>query len=1014
MPVYLAKSFSHPLRYLSLMFALLAIMTTPAITVLAAPTQQTFGPSPVLYEPNVGFGGLQFRDSNSFDIRWQPRRPLYNVNAIEQSSDGSWLFVGQDNIVNGAIVGSLTLVDLTTGQVLDSINFPFLGLSECRPNSLAVLPDNSKVYVACGVNGFVEVVNINPTTGQLSRGTPLFTGNPQSAQYANGFVWVANHQGTTLVRIDPLNDTTRVVVNTSPFLMDEGIVDPLRPYAYISHIFNNRLLIADLSNGTILQRTITLAGEPIDLHFSPDGERLYVTVDNGEGNGRDHIAVIEGLGGGEQVIATIPVGEAASYLATNDEGSCLFTWDFADGYRRLDVIDTAFTQLSAQPIINGGGANGDFIAPGASPQALFLEPNMDNVNIFAVPESMGTVRLHVRRSCASHSTVSVTYATQATSSGGDPAVAGVDYQPVNGVLTFVPGEVVKSIEIPIIDNSLYGQGPRTFDLALSGPDGAFLGSRFVDTVQINDDDAIPDGADLSVALYDSPDPANVGDELTYYLEVRNEPTNFGSDSATEVLATIQLPANVGFVGATVENNPGGGGGGDFFAASATAQPATGQCDTPAVGQSGTVVCAIGDLNPSDQGAYGAVTIQVQVLAAAADSTLTASASASTTTFDPFPANNDTTTTTYVNPATSNQPPSALDDNASTTTGTAVTIPVLNNDSDNDGDALSVSAVGEATSGQTSTDGVTVSYTPNPTFSGNDSFIYTISDGRGGSAMATVQVVVTAATRITILLDNRPDANQNIRFTGSGPIRRFVLDDNTPQDTDAYSNSRSFDLAPGSYTITETIPTNRLLTAIHCTGGNTNVDLSGGAVSIALASGKQVTCTFVNERPVTIRGRVYDDRNHNGRRSAAEPFLASWQFTLYQGNTTTIVASAQTDSSTLLASFTQLPAGEYTLCETLPAGWITSAPVGLTAPYNQPCRSVTLAPGQVATLLFGSYQQVAAATAATTGDATNAEEPSAWVVQEAVIDENTDAADAEWLEEATFTATTRLFLPLLRR
>lgn len=188
-----------------------------------------------------------------------------------------------------------------------------------------------------------------------------------------------------------------------------------------------------------------------------------------------------------------------------------------------------------------------------------------------------------------------------------------------------------------------------------------------------------------------------------------------------------------------------------------------------------------------------------------------------------------------------------------------------------------------------------------------------------------------------------------RFTGSGPIRRFILDDNTPQDADAYSNSRSFDLAPGNYTITDTIPTNRLLTASNCTGGATSVNLASGAVAIALTSGEQVTCTFVNERPVTIRGRVYDDRNHNGRRSAAEPFLAGWQFTLYQGNTTTIVASGQTDNSTLLASFTQLPAGEYTLCETLPAGWITSDPVGLTAPYNQPCRSVTLAPSQVATL-----------------------------------------------------------------
>ncbi len=996
------------------LFALASLISAPH-QLLAAPAQQLISPSPVIYEPNVGFGGTQFRDSNSFEVRGSLGDLLVNVGAIDHSSDGSLLFVGQDNVFEGRIVGSFSLVDLINQQVVGTINFPFIGLSECRPNSLAVLPDNSKAYVACGTNGFVEVVNINPATGELSRSAPIFTGNPQSAQLVGSSIWVANLLGTNLVRIDPVNDTSQVVVNTSPFLMNEAVVDPFRPYAYISHIFNSRILIGNTITGGI-SRTLSFAGEVIDLQLSPSGERLYVTVDNGEGNGQDHIAVVEGLGEAEHIVATIPVGEAATFLSTNDEGSCVFTWDFAGGYRRLNVIDAVFAQLSAQPIIEGGGANGDFVSPGASPQAVYLEPNTDNLNVFSVPEGIGTAQLVVRRACSSQGTVQINYTTQDPSGGRDPAIPDVDYQPVSGVLTFAPGEVMKTIEIPIIDNPLYGQSPRSFDLALSGPNGAFLGHRFVDTVQIDDDDAIPEGADLQLSLYDSPDPVHAGEELVYYVDVRNYPTNFGSTIAAGVIVTAQLPANVAFVSAELENySGGGGGGGESLAISAAELPATGQCDTPAVGQTGAVICNLGDINPADQGAYGAVTIRVTTSVAAAGSELVGSVDATTTSFDPFHANNNATTISYVNPPVANQPPAAQDDSASTTQGSTVTVPVLDNDSDDDGDPLTVSTVGSATHGQVGADGTNVHYTPDAGFLGNDSFTYTISDGRGGSATATVTVMVTAATRITIVLDNRPDANQNIRFTGSAPLGRFILDDNTPQDTDAYGNSRSFDLAPGSYAFTETIPTNRLLTAINCTGGDTNVDLARGAATINLAGNEQVTCTFVNEKPATIRGRVYNDRNHNGRRNGSEPFLTDWQFTLYHGDTQEIVASGFTTGTAPMATFTRLPPGDYTLCETLPVGWINSDPAPLTSPYNQPCHALTVAPGQVVTQLFGNYQQVTA-TAPEPVEAGDAPaEASLRSEQEMELDADTSEGDVRWLmEDPTATGVLRVFLPVTLR
>jgi serine protease AprX len=89
-------------------------------------------------------------------------------------------------------------------------------------------------------------------------------------------------------------------------------------------------------------------------------------------------------------------------------------------------------------------------------------------------------------------------------------------------------------------------------------------------------------------------------------------------------------------------------------------------------------------------------------------------------------------------------PIARDDVASTAMGSAVSVPVLANDSDADGDALTVTSVGSASNGATSKTATKVTYAPDAGFTGVDSFTYTISDGRGGSATGSVSVSVGLA------------------------------------------------------------------------------------------------------------------------------------------------------------------------------------------------------------------------------------------------------------------------------
>jgi autotransporter-associated beta strand protein len=64
--------------------------------------------------------------------------------------------------------------------------------------------------------------------------------------------------------------------------------------------------------------------------------------------------------------------------------------------------------------------------------------------------------------------------------------------------------------------------------------------------------------------------------------------------------------------------------------------------------------------------------------------------------------------------------------------------------DPDGDAVTVTAVGAAGNGTTSTDGTNVTYTASGSFTGSDSFTYTVTDTYGATATASVTVTVVAS------------------------------------------------------------------------------------------------------------------------------------------------------------------------------------------------------------------------------------------------------------------------------
>ena len=129
-------------------------------------------------------------------------------------------------------------------------------------------------------------------------------------------------------------------------------------------------------------------------------------------------------------------------------------------------------------------------------------------------------------------------------------------------------------------------------------------------------------------------------------------------------------------------------------------------------------------------------------------------------------NGDTSTATvniFVNSV--NDVPVATDDSATTKEDTPINIDVIANDSDVDGDSLSVTGVSDPAHGSVviNADG-TVTYTPDADYYGDDSFTYTVSDGNGGITTGTVNITVVRKVASVYVLTTVSKTNPTVGET----------------------------------------------------------------------------------------------------------------------------------------------------------------------------------------------------------------------------------------------------------
>lgn len=144
----------------------------------------------------------------------------------------------------------------------------------------------------------------------------------------------------------------------------------------------------------------------------------------------------------------------------------------------------------------------------------------------------------------------------------------------------------------------------------------------------------------------------------------------------------------------------------------------------------------------------------------------------------------------------NAPPVAIDDSAITDEDTPVTIDVLANDSDIDGDSLTVTSATDPFHGMVVINpDNTITYTSDVNYNGGDFFSYTADDAYGGVDTAIVTVSIAPVN------DSPPVAEDDTATTNEGtPVTIDVLANDSDADLDPLTVTSATDPAHGMVVI----------------------------------------------------------------------------------------------------------------------------------------------------------------------------------------------------------------------
>ena len=379
-----------------------------------------------------------------------------------------------------------------------------------------------------------------------------------------------------------------------------------------------------------------------------------------------------------------------------------------------------------------------------------------------------TMTFTVSKAGSSHGTSSVHYASE-----GVTAISGVDFAPAEGVLHFPTGVMTRTLDVDVTADRL-DELNEILVVDLSNPTGGhIIDGQGQGT--ITDDDSSPVAASQSASTdEDTALPVTLVatdaecDLLTY--SIVTEPTH-GALSGSGADRTYTPPANYSGADSFTFRASDGVNESNVATVSITVNPGN---DPPVASPNSAILAedsfAMVGLPATD---FDGDPLTYSVVTPPAHGAL--SGSGNSRTYTPaanyhgpdsftFKASDGTvdsnvaTVSLIVMPV--NDAPVAVNDTASAAEDAFVDIDVRGNDSDLDGDTLTVTAVGTPAHGTAVIQDGDVRYAPNPNYNGGDSFTYTISDGNGATDSASVALTVTPVNDAPVAADSSAQVAQD--------------------------------------------------------------------------------------------------------------------------------------------------------------------------------------------------------------------------------------------------------------
>lgn len=290
-------------------------------------------------------------------------------------------------------------------------------------------------------------------------------------------------------------------------------------------------------------------------------------------------------------------------------------------------------------------------------------------------------------------------------------------------------------------------------------------------------------------------------------------------------------------------------------------------------------------------------------------------------------------------SSTNNPPNAVNDSATVDEDNSVGVAVLSNDSDPDGDTLTLQSYGQPSNGSVSDNGSVITYTPAANFNGTDSFNYTINDGNGNTDTATVFVTINAVNDSPVANDDQATTDEDVPVdvdvvandtdidgdslfisSHSQPANGSVVDNGdgtvtyTPNSGYFGSDSFTYTVSDGSLSDTATVN----LTVNEVGGGTNDIGYAGTAIDVT-HDWKTVNLPFAFNNPVVVAGGSTRDGGHQGvvrvRNVTTDSFEIRFQEWDYRDgrHTTENIGYLVVEAGThMLTDGTQLVAGTTTL------------------------------------------------------------------------------------------------------